>query len=96
VVEIGREDERYHNHRRVDVRVELDSGQVDLDRGSYLVRRQQSAGRLVPQLLEPDAVDSVVRWNFLDGYLPIPRTEGSYLPAYRLEGPPGIPTVVLP
>jgi hypothetical protein len=50
----------------------------------------------VPQLLEPDAVDSAVRWNFLDPYLPPPREEDSYLPAYRLEGPPGVPTVVLP
>lgn len=96
VVEVGREEERYHNHRRVDLRVELDTAQVDLDRGSYLVRVQQPAGRLVPQLLEPDAVDSAFRWNFIDAYLPVPRTEDSYLPAYRLEGPPGVPTAVLP
>jgi hypothetical protein len=96
VVEVGREAERYHNHRRVNLRVELDTANVELGRGSYLVRVQQPAGRLVPQLLEPDAVDSAVRWNFLDPYLPPPREEDSYLPAYRLEGPPGVPTVVLP
>jgi hypothetical protein len=96
VVEVGREDERYHNHRRMNLRVELDTAAVAIERGSYLVRLQQPAGRLLPQLLEPDAVDSAVRWNFLDPYLPAPREEDSYLPAYRLEGPPGVPTVVLP
>jgi hypothetical protein len=96
VVEVGREEDRYHNHRRVRLGVEVEPGEVALDRGSYLVRVQQPAGRLVPQLLEPDAVDSAVRWNFFDAYLPVPREEDSYLPAYRLEGPPGVPTVVLP
>jgi hypothetical protein len=96
VVEVRREDQRYQNHRRVELRVELDKGPADLDRGSYVVRLQQPAGRLVPQLLEPDAVDSAARWNFLDAYLPVPREHDSYLPAYRLEGPLGVPTAVLP
>ncbi len=72
---------------------------VTFPAGSYLVRTRQHEGRLIPQLLEPDAVDSVVRWNFLDHSIP---TRGSddeedrFVPICRLGGPPGAATILLP
>lgn len=95
VLEIARSEERYQHHRLTDVHVNLDTGSVELEAGWYLVRVQQPAGRLIPQLLEPDAVDSLVRWNFLDGYLPAPGLD-AYLPLYRLAVRPATPAALLP
>ncbi len=88
--------DRYQRHFMSELRVEMDSGLQVLPEGALLVRVRQRGGRIIPQLLEPDAVDSVARWNFLDAYLPRPGSVGSYLPIVRLLAPPGVPTTLLP
>ena len=94
--QITRARDRYQRHLMNEVVVELDSGFETLPAGTFLVRVRQPAGRLIPQLLEPDAVDSLVRWNLLDAHLPLPGRSESFLPIYRLEAHPGVPTTLLP
>jgi dipeptidyl-peptidase 4 len=89
-------DEPYQNHLMADIEVELVPDRMTLPAGSYLVRVRQHEGRLIPQLLEPDAVDSVVRWNFLDHVLPTSGGEDSFVPIYRLGGPVGASTLLVP
>ena len=89
-------DEPYQNHLMASVEVEVVPAERTLPAGSYLVRLRQPEGRLIPQLLEPDAVDSVLRWNFLDHSLPSEGGEDAWVPIYRLSGPPGVPTALIP
>ena len=96
IQEISWDDEPYQNNHLVDIRVELVRDEVTLPKGAYVVRNRQHEGRLVPQLMEPDAVDSVVRWGFLDHSIPTSGGEESFVPIYRLEGPVGAPTHLLP
>jgi hypothetical protein len=56
-----------------------------------VVRVRQVAGRLVPLLLEPDAEDSVLRWNFLDHSIPTQGGENAFVPIYRLHAAPMTP-----
>lgn len=93
VVEARRSDEPYQNRDMLDVAVRLHVDTMTLVRGSYLVRVGQPGGRLIPQLLEPDAVDSVVRWNLLDAFLPALGTSDAFLPIYRLISPTEIPVL---
>lgn len=87
--------EPYQGHLLAEVEVELaDAGQRQLAEGSYIVRTEQNAGRLLTHLLEPDTEDSLVRWNFFDHSLPDPGdlgdpTDPAYLPIVRL--PVGAP-----
>lgn len=96
ILSVEWEDEPYQNHLMASVEVEVVPSERTLPAGSYLVRVRQPEGRLIPQLLEPDAVDSVLRWNFLDHSLPSEGGEDAWVPIYRLGGPPGVPTVLIP
>jgi hypothetical protein len=86
----------YQNHLMADVEVELLPGEVTLPAGAYVVRNRQHAGRLIPQLLEPDAEDSVVRWNFLDHSIPTEGGEEAFIPIYRLTDRPPAATLLVP
>ncbi len=88
VAGFSREPVAYQNHRMLDISVELRPGRVvTLPQGTHLVRTAQPGGRLAAQLLEPDAVDSVVRWNFLDGPVERAARTGGELPIVRLPDP---------
>jgi len=80
----------YQNHRMLDLAVELFPESIVLPPGTHVVPLAQPGGRLIPQLLEPDAIDSVARWNFLDDALgragPGPGP-GLMLPIVRLTAP---------
>jgi len=54
--------------------------------GTYVVRTNQSLGNLAVYLLEPQADDGLLYWNFFDRYLE-PQWGGGYFPypVYRLE-----------
>jgi hypothetical protein len=96
IVDISWDDTPYQNHLMADIEVELVPDEVTLPAGTYLVRTRQHEGRLVAQLLEPDAVDSVVRWNFLDHSIPTQGGENAFVPFYRLQGPVGASTLLVP
>ncbi len=96
IVEISWADEPYQNHLMADLEVELVPDEITLSEGSYVVRNRQHEGRLIPQLLEPDAVDSAVRWNFLDHSIPRSGGEDAFVPIYRLQGPVGVSTLLVP
>jgi hypothetical protein len=85
---IEREENLYQNHHRLDPVVEVDGATVDLPPGALIIPVAQRGGRLVPQLFEPDAVDSLLRWNFFDSALARMGGAERSLPIYRLLGPP--------
>ncbi len=96
IQEISWAEEPYQNHLMADIQVELVEEEISLPAGSYLVRTRQHEGRLIPQLLEPDAVDSVVRWNFLDHVIPTEGGDDAFVPIYRLGGEVGVSTLLVP
>jgi len=78
----------YQNHRMLDLTVELFPDSIVLPAGTHVVPVAQPGGRLIPHLLEPDAIDSVARWNFLDDALGrAGQTAGVLLPIFRLMAP---------
>ncbi len=96
IEEIGWEDRPYQNHLMANVKVELVPETMTLPAGSYLVRLRQHEGRLIPQLLEPDAVDSVLRWNFLDHSIPTQGGPNAFVPIVRVQGPIRASTHLVP
>lgn len=55
----------------------------------------------IGQMMEPDTEDSVLRWNWLDPFLPGPFDEGAerarpaILPLYRIPAPAWVRSVLL-
>jgi len=79
----------YQNHRMLDLTVELFPESIVLPAGTHVVPVAQPGGRLIPQLLEPDAIDSIARWNFLDDAVgQAGQGADVLLPIVRLMAPP--------
>ena len=74
---------------QVDVGAEVE-GEVEVPRGSYLVRTGQPLGRVVTHLLEPETGDGLVHWNRLTHLLPLVEFQ-----AHR-DDPDAHPAPVLP
>ena len=81
----------YQNHLLAEAKVEVVPGEMTFPVGTYVVRLRQVTGRLIPLLLEPDAEDSVLRWNFLDHSIPTSGGENAFVPIYRLHQAPAVP-----
>ena len=68
---------------------QIEGGFVDInkhfEKGTVIVLTNQKLGRLVPALLEPEAQDGLLKWNFFDKYL-APQWGGGYYPypVYKL------------
>lgn len=64
--------------------------------GTYIVRTNQPLGNLAVYLLEPQADDGLLYWNFFDRYLE-PQWESGYYPypVYRLETNTDLETTIL-
>jgi predicted deacylase len=91
----------YQNHLNATPAVTAVPASVELPAGTYIVRMNQNAARLVSELFEPDTDDSLVVWNFLDHALPAPdalqrRTEPYFLPFYRVMQTAGLRTTIIP
>ncbi len=69
-----------HGHRMHTVTVKSLQEKVPLEAGTTIVRTAQPLGRLAAYLLEPEADDSLARWNFFDPDL----RQGSTYPVVRL------------
>lgn len=95
------EPEPYQGHNLVSADMALEPATVTLPAGTYLVRTRQNASRLIGQMMEADTEDSVLRWNWLDHFLPGPFEEGveqrrpAILPLYRIAGPASVRSVLL-
>jgi dipeptidyl-peptidase 4 len=81
----------YQNHLLAQAEVEVVPGELTFPAGTYVVRLGQVTGRLIPLLMEPDAEDSVLRWNFLDHSIPSSGGANAWVPIYRLDAAPGVP-----
>ncbi|TVP75999.1 MAG: hypothetical protein EA352_06775 [Gemmatimonadales bacterium] len=88
IEEISWASQPYQNHLLASVDVELVPDEMTFPEGTYMVRLRQHAGRLIPQFLEPDGEDSVLRWNFLDHSIPRQGGENAFVPIYRMQAPP--------
>jgi hypothetical protein len=53
-------------HLITELASELETTEVDVAQGSWLITMDQPRARLIAQLLEPDAPDSFIRWGFFD------------------------------
>ncbi len=55
------------------------------DKGVYVIRTNQKLGSLISALLEPEAKDGMLKWNFFDRYL-VPQWGSRYYPypVYKL------------
>ncbi len=82
----------YQNHLLAQAEVEVVPAEMTFPAGTYVVRLRQVTGRLIPLLMEPDAEDSVLRWNFLDHSIPTSGGPNAWVPIYRLNDAPGVPT----
>jgi len=81
----------YQNHLLAEAHVEVVPDEMTFPAGTYVVRLRQVTGRLIPLLLEPDAEDSVLRWNFLDHSIPTSGGANAFVPIYRLHHAPAVP-----
>ena len=59
----------YQGHVLKELRGRFESIETEMPKGSYLVRTAQPLGILIFHLLEPESIDGVAAWGFLDGEL---------------------------
>jgi hypothetical protein len=69
----------YQGHRLKELEGHFKEVQGEISEGSYLVRTAQPLGILIFHLLEPESIDGVAAWGFLDSAL---RVGGRY-PIYK-------------
>ena len=56
----------FQGHVLKELKGHFESAQIEMPKASYLVRTAQPLGLLIFHLLEPESIDGVVAWNFLD------------------------------
>jgi hypothetical protein len=69
----------FQGHVLKELEGHFESIQKEIPKGSYLVRTAQPLGILIFHLLEPESIDGVAAWGFLD---PALRARGHY-PIYK-------------
>jgi dipeptidyl-peptidase 4 len=86
--QLTRADRSYEGHRTVTCEVKREMQRRMIAKGSYVLRLAQPLGNLALQLLEPNAEDGLVSWNFFDS----PMWEsGDEYPVLRLVVPVELP-----
>jgi hypothetical protein len=58
----------YEGRQRVDVKCETFSDRITFPRGSYIVSTKQRGIRVIANLLEPEAADSLLSWGFFNAF----------------------------
>lgn len=66
-------------HYTNEVSGEFISKNKNFPKGTAVILTGQKLGRLVPALLEPEAKDGLLKWNYFDRYL-VPQWGGGYYP----------------
>lgn len=67
--EIVSADRPFQGHILKELKGRFESAQTEIPKGSYLVRTAQPLGILIFHLLEPESIDGVATWGFLDRVL---------------------------
>ena len=62
-------DQSFQGHILKELKGRFESAQTKIPKGSYLVRTAQPLGILIFHLLEPESIDGVATWGFLDKVL---------------------------
>ena len=62
-------DRPFQGHILKELKGRFESAQTEIPKGSYLVRTAQPLGILIFHLLEPESIDGVATWGFLDQVL---------------------------
>ncbi|MEW6073800.1 MAG: M14 family metallopeptidase [Planctomycetota bacterium] len=78
-IEAGRRE--FQGHRMLSLEVEASDARIELGPGAAIVRTAQPLGNLAVSLLEPQAVDGLAAWNFLDGRI----AAGEPFPIHRVR-----------
>jgi len=75
----------YQGHYNNSIKGEFVKETKEFKKGTYIIYTAQKLGNVVSYLLEPEADDGYVKWNFLDRYL-VPQWGRSYYPypVYKL------------
>ena len=73
--EIASAERLFQGHILKELEGHFESIQTEIPKGSYLVRTAQPLGILIFHLLEPESIDGVAAWGFLD---PALRARGRY------------------
>lgn len=90
--EVERSEREFQGHRMVRARVVSDERARSVRPGDYLVRVGQRLGHLAVAMLEPEAEDSLVTWNFFDDAA----AGGEEYPVHRVERETPVLTAELP
>ncbi|MEE4258924.1 MAG: M14 family metallopeptidase [Bacteroidales bacterium] len=69
----------YQGHYNNSIKGEFVTDTLDFQKGTHIIYSQQKLGNVASYLLEPEADDGYVKWNFLDRYL-VPQWGRSYYP----------------
>jgi len=69
----------YQGHYNNSIKGEFIAETKDFEAGTYIIYSAQKLGNVASYLLEPEADDGYVKWNFLDRYL-VPQWGRSYYP----------------
>ncbi len=81
VDEINRAERAFQGHQMVRVEATPNQESRRLEAGSSIVRTAQPLGALASYLLEPEAEDGLVAWNFLDAAM----EQGQAFPILRID-----------
>lgn len=75
----------YQGHYNNSIKGEFVTDTITFKTGTYIIYSAQKLGNVASYLLEPEADDGYVKWNFLDRYL-VPQWGRSYYPypVYKL------------
>lgn len=78
----------FQGHRLIRLEGEFKQAAWDMPLGGYLVRTAQPLGMLIFHLLEPESLDGVAAWGFLESSFSI----GSSYPILKIFNPVRLPT----
>ena len=83
ITSIERAEREFQGHREVTLEVETQRTEINLPRGTHLVRTAQPLGTLAVYLLEPQSEDGLATWNFFDDHIEV----GKPFPILRVLQP---------
>jgi len=89
---VGLDKDIFQGHVLNTIKGSYEKGEIDIPAGSYYVGMDQPLARLVPELLEPEASDSLAAWGFFNRVIvqQWSNLPGPY-PVLRLAQRPAVP-----
>jgi hypothetical protein len=92
VAEVSTSTNRFQNRRLTRLEGRVEARRVELPAGTFVVRTAQPLGTLAAVLLEPESLDGVAAWGFLEGTL----AKDKAYPILKAPGPVATRTEPVP